>query len=93
MDLWPMRVSRAPEAVFQSFDGQSVLICTKTNEVFKLNRVGAWIWEHLEAERSVDELIDGITSTFGVDDKTAHADCVGFVDELARRGLLVRIES
>ena len=57
-------------------------------ELFVLNPVGEWIWEHLDGAHPVSALAEGLAATFEVGKEEALADVEAFVGELDEAGLL-----
>ena len=41
------------------------------NSVYTLNETGAFIWEHINGENSVEDIINEMTEEYEVDYKTA----------------------
>ena len=57
-------------------------------ELFVLNDVGEWVWQHLDGAFSADELADGLADAFEVTSEDALADVEAFLGELHEAGLL-----
>ena len=51
-----------------------------------LNPVGAYIWELLEQEQTVESLVAAITARYEVDAEKAREDVSAFVEKLAATG-------
>lgn len=54
-----------------------------------LNPTGAYIWELLEQEQTVDSLVEAITARYDVDAKKAREDVEAFVERLQSTGAIV----
>lgn len=54
-----------------------------------LNATGAYIWELLENEQSVDSLVAALTERYEVDQDKARADVEAFVGKLHPTGAIV----
>ena len=69
-----------------------ILVCMKQvpqkDAPLKLNETGAWIWERLAEEPSLDELATDLSAEFEVDAERAWRDLVELVDELAGEDLV-----
>lgn len=50
---------------------------------YKLNEVGAEIWEHIDGHQSVADIIDAVVSEFDVTAETAERDVTEFLKELS----------
>ncbi len=59
------------------------------NGIIILNETGAYLWEVLAQERSLDELAAAVADEFDVEPDAARADVQAFLDEIAQIGLLV----
>jgi hypothetical protein len=55
-------------------------------ELFVLNDVGSWVWEHLDG-RDLDELTAGLCAEFETDAMQAREDAECFVGQLVEAGL------
>lgn len=58
------------------------------NGMMTLNKVGAFIAEQLQEERTLDELVDAVVERFDVDRETASRDAAAFIEELRANGAL-----
>jgi hypothetical protein len=56
-------------------------------ELFVLNETGRWIWERLEGECPVGDLVSGMMAEFEVDEATAVHDVEVFAGNLVEAGL------
>lgn len=54
-----------------------------------LNATGAYIWELLETDQTVETLADALVERYEVDRETAKADVEGFIQKLQPTGALV----
>ena len=52
------------------------------NSVYTLNETGAFIWEHINGENSVEDIINEMTKEYEVDYETASNDVFSFIDEM-----------
>jgi len=59
--------------------GQKVL---DLNGVITLNETGAFIWELLGEERSLDELVEAVSQEFDVEPDQARKDIEDFLEDL-----------
>lgn len=57
--------------------------------LIKLNEPGAFLWEQLQTERTVEELQTAMLNEYDVDADTAAADIDAFVQSLKKADLLV----
>ena len=65
--------------------GQKVL---DLNGVITLNETGAFIWELLGEERSLDELVEAVSQEFDVEPDQARKDIEDFLEDLRKFDML-----
>jgi hypothetical protein len=54
------------------------------NSVYTLNETGAFIWEHINGENSIEDIINEMTTEFEVDYLTASNDVFSFIDDMRK---------
>ena len=54
------------------------------NSVYTLNETGAFIWEHIDGKRSVEEIIDELTNEYDIDKQNAESDVLTFIDNMSK---------
>jgi len=54
------------------------------NSVYTLNETGGFIWEHIDGERSVEEIITALTAEYAIDYKNAEADVFSFIENMSK---------
>lgn len=84
----PERFSRSTDLLTTVIDGDIVALSLSRDSYFGMSGTGVRVWELLETPRSIDELVALICSEFVVDEATARADIIAFVDELHQNRLL-----
>jgi len=62
-------------------------------QVFVLNPVGAFIWDHLDGTEDLNALKTALTAAFDVEPEEAENDIRGYIDDLTAHGLVVEVES
>ena len=85
------RYVRDPDFVHRRIVDEVILVPIARNfgdleSIFTLNDVGARIWELLDGDRSVDEIIEMIVAEYVVDRETAGGDVAEFLDQLEHIG-------
>ena len=86
-----MRVDK--EFVLREIAGDYVIIPTgKTvlsfNGLISVNEIGAFLWELLQEETTIEELVAAVLKEYEVDEKTAREDIEEFIDRLAAGNVL-----
>lgn len=56
--------------------------------LINLNGVGAFIWECLEKETTIEEVIDKVIQEYGIDSELAKRDVNNFINKLVEAKLL-----
>jgi hypothetical protein len=69
-------------------EDEVVILDVTSGRYFSLDGAGALVWERLEQDTTLGELVDAVVSAFDVDRETAAADIDELVAELAERGLI-----
>ena len=66
-----------------------IIALKETNEkVFKLNQTAAYIWEHCDGKKNVEELVNELCEQFSVDKATALEDTVEFIIKMGNKHLM-----
>lgn len=61
------------------------------DELFTLNETGRAIWNELDGQKSLREIIDKLSEEYEVSNETLEQDVIGFVEELLKRKMLVEV--
>jgi len=54
------------------------------NSVYTLNETGAFIWEHINGKRSVEEIISALTMEYDIDNTIASKDAFSFIENMSK---------
>jgi len=54
------------------------------NSVYTLNETGAFIWELIDGERNVEDLIEAVINEYDIDRETALTDVMSFIDNMSK---------
>jgi hypothetical protein len=57
-------------------------------QIFIVPEVAEFIWNHLDGEKTLKEILDEINETYDVGKKQAEEDLKEFIDELLEAGLI-----
>ncbi len=60
-----------------------------SSDIVILNPVSKLLWENLQEEKTIDELVSAVRSQFEVDPKTAADDIADFIEQLESHGFLI----
>ena len=81
------------EFILREIAGEYVIIPTgKTvlsfNGLISVNEVGAFLWNMLQKDVTVDEMVTGVLEEYDVDEETAREDIQAFLDVLVEGDIL-----
>lgn len=87
-------MKRSSEFLMRDVAGSLVIVPVGTAVsafpgMITLNAVGAYIWELLETEQTIDSLAQALVERYEVDTATATADVKAFIDKLNATGAIV----
>lgn len=54
------------------------------NSVYTLNETGAFIWEHIDGKKTVEEIIDKLTKEYDIDRQNAQSDIFSFIENMSK---------
>ena len=82
-----MRYKRNEDFVYRKIENETILVPIKNNVgdmgcIYNLNEVGAFVWEHLDGEKTLDDLKNMVTQEFDVSAQEAEEDLIQFVGDL-----------
>ena len=80
----------SPEASASAHDGGIVILHTGRGRVFSSNKTGAVIWRGIEQGRSLDGIVDEISSEFQIAGPTARSHTLTFLAALEQQALITR---
>jgi hypothetical protein len=82
-------LSHSPSIVTRKTGNEYVLVpitnnIADMNSVYTLNETGAFIWEHINGKRSVEEIINILTTEYDIDHESAENDVFSFIDNMSK---------
>jgi len=86
-DRWQKRSG----LVLEIIDGEFLILDPESNQLFRLNRVGGRIWELCD-KTSAETIAETTSQEFKVSVTEALDDVRGYLEQLGKAGLVVRIE-
>ena len=86
-----MRINK--EFVLREIAGDYIIIPTgatvlEFNGLITVNEVGVTIWNMLQEEVTMDELVQGVLAEYDVEEDVARKDIQEFLEELVKGGIL-----
>jgi len=81
--------SKSPSIVTRKTGNEYVLVpvannIADMNSVYTLNETGAFIWELIDGERNVEDLIEAVINEYDIDRETALTDVMSFIDNMSK---------
>ena len=82
-------LSHSPSVVTRKTGNEYVLVpiannIADMNSVYTLNETGAFIWEHINGKRNVEEIIIALISEYEIDEASAKEDVFSFIDNMSK---------
>ena len=81
-----------PQTAGRVIDGEAVLILSDSAEINVLNPVGSRIFELIDRETSLEQIVETIVREYNVDRSDAERDTLTFVKELVDHQVLILTE-
>jgi len=76
------------ETAARKIDDLFYVMHPDTSELHNFNDVGTRIWELIDGERSVEDIVGVVTEEYEVDEATARTDVLEFVAALQEKDLI-----
>ena len=75
--------------VFRQIDDETLLVPIKDNvgdlgAIYNLNTVAAFVWSHLDGQKSLQDIKQLMTDEFAVSDQVAEQDLTDFIAQLKK---------
>ncbi|MBI5539772.1 MAG: PqqD family protein [Bacteroidia bacterium] len=79
---------RKKELLSSRMDNEIVMMHPESGKYFALNPVAARIWELMETEHSIIELVDKLQREFDVDSETCKNEVTVFIENVLEKKLI-----
>src|SRR5215470_4652572 len=89
-DAAAMILARSPKTAWRVIEGEAVILSLDTKAFRGLNPVGSRVWELIDGQRSVEDIVEVIVREFDITPQRAADDVQTFVRELLDKELLIR---
>ncbi len=82
--------------IFRDIAGDNLLIpvgeaTQRLNGMIHLDNTAAFIWQHINTAKNLDEIVEKIQEEYEVDAETAHQDVYGFALELYKLEMILDV--
>ena len=54
------------------------------NSVYTLNETGAFVWELIDGNKNVGDLIEAVINEYNIDRETATSDMMAFIENMSK---------
>ena len=85
--------SREEEVASKVIDGEAIIINLANGVYYSMDKVGALVWERLQAGYTLDDVIRAVTDAYDVSPEQAESNVVELVEELLLENLVVTSEN
>ena len=80
---------KANHVEWDIIENQSVLIDTREMELFRLNEVGSAVWDTLDGQKKIEDILRELENQFDAPSKQIRKEVLGFIKKLSDRELIV----
>ena len=84
---------REEEVASKVIDGEAIIINLANGVYYSMDKVGALVWERLQAGYTLDDVIRSVTAAYDVSPEHAESNVVELVEELLQENLVVTSEN
>jgi hypothetical protein len=81
-------ITRNPSILFNDFDDGLMMMDIDSGNYFDVDSVGGRIWALLESPATLDGICESLVAEYEVDADTCRTETIGFIEELAGKGLV-----
>jgi len=81
-------ISKRDSVVWCDLSGEVVLLDISSGVYFGMKGVGWTLWQYLESPRSLQSILDHLTSEYAVERSVCQQQTLAFIDKLAQHGLI-----
>ena len=90
MNLLDATLRRHGNVTWRSLEKDAVLLNLDSGTYYTLNEVGIFLWEHLNGDTPVRNLVEQVVEHYEVDPETARQDILELLEDLLREKLVER---
>jgi hypothetical protein len=93
---WEKRYKKGESIVSRAIVGETLLVPIRGNladmqKIFSLNDVADYVWDHLDGEKNLIDIRNGILDEFEVSEDEAESDLLEFINELLEADLILEL--
>ncbi len=88
-----MHYRQSPDAFAEITNNEIMLLEVNTNEMYRSNEIGAIIWENLDGQHTLEEIVQEIMDVcIDVKEDVVRRDVEVFLEDLKEKGLVHTVE-
>jgi hypothetical protein len=84
---------REEEVASKVIDGEAIIINLANGVYYSMDKVGALVWDRLQAGHTLDDVITAVTGSYDVPREQAESNVRDLVQELVQENLVVATEN
>jgi methyltransferase-like protein len=79
--------------VYRKIENETILVPIKNNVgdmscIYNMNEVGAFIWDHLDGEKTLNDILNMVADEFDLTDQDAEIDLQDYIRDLNEIGAI-----
>ena len=87
------RYAKKGEFVTRNIAGETLLVPVRgrvgdLDAIYNLSGVASFIWDHIDGQATLEQIVQGVCAEFDIVPQTAEADALQFIADLQRAGLI-----
>lgn len=82
------KLKKSSKVMLESLNDKTVLIDLKNGGFFEINEVALELWNMIDGESSINEIIDKLSNRYSMD-TSSEDDCNVFIKKMIDRELLI----
>ena len=82
-------LTRNPEVAYRIYDGQATVVLPGRSEINVLNEIGSLIWDRIDGERTVGQILQAVLDAYEIDSEQARSDMLDFLSSLQEHGMVI----
>ena len=82
-------LTRNPDAAYRIYDGQATVVLPGRSEINVLNEIGSLIWDRIDGERTVGQILQAVLDAYEIDSEQARSDMLDFLSSLQEHGMVI----
>jgi hypothetical protein len=87
------KYKRNENFVYRKIENETILVPIKNNVgdmncIYNMNEVGAFIWDHLDGEKTLNDILNMVADEFDVSDQDAEIDLQDYISDLNEIGAI-----